>query len=273
MEFGSQAFFDRLYQGVSDGDVTIYEELDRVISRAAGGLVASKIPSADRNDVLQEVKLTVCKKITSFLRDSAENTPAQRNAWLVKIVQSKINDYYRKHFFRNTEDPTGDTPRWSPKEQSLEDYQADQHGTASSPEEVMLEKMRNKTIQDTCDNLMAHVCSLNLSPERIIAFFYNAVIFPLSAEKRRKKGDPTALLEALMGKELNQLSMQMKSDLSQLFGRKVPDWVFAPLDNKIEICPDKRFSMTQREITVVSSRTRSSLNKHRDKILGGDDNG
>ncbi|HIW93049.1 MAG TPA: hypothetical protein H9868_00755, partial [Candidatus Flavonifractor merdipullorum] len=112
MEFGSQAFFDRLYQGVSDGDVTIYEELDRVISRAAGGLVASKIPSADRNDVLQEVKLTVCKKITSFLRDSAENTPAQRNAWLVKIVQSKINDYYRKHFFRNTEDPTGDTPRW-----------------------------------------------------------------------------------------------------------------------------------------------------------------
>lgn len=273
MEFGSQAFFDRLYQGVSDGDVMIYEELDRVISRAAGGLVASKIPSADRNDVLQEVKLTVCKKITSFLRDSAENTPAQRNAWLVKIVQSKINDYYRKHFFRNTEDPTGDTPRWSPKEQSLEDYQADQHGTASSPEEVMLEKMRNKTIQDTCDNLMAHVCSLNLSPERIIAFFYNAVIFPLSAEKRRKKGDPTALLEALMGKELNQLSMQMKSDLSQLFGREVPDWVFAPLDNKIETCPDKRFSMTQREITVVSSRTRSSLNKHRDKILGGDDNG
>ena len=268
MEFGTQAFFDRLYQGVSDGDVQIYEELDRVVTGSVGGMVASKIPMADREDILQEIKLTVWKHLAAFLRKSVERTPAQRDAWLRQVTQSKINDYFRARCFCS-DDPDDEAPHWSSKEQSLEDYQADRSETASSAEEALMAKLRNKDDQQTCDNLMAHVCALNISPERIIAFFYNAVILPLSAGEKRKKGDPTALLKALSGKELQDLADQMKHDLALLFGRPVPDWVFAPLDNKIEACPKRVFSMSGREITVVSSRTRLSLCNHRDKILGG----
>lgn len=279
MEFGSETFFERLRQGVAQGDPDVYLELDRAVERSVRALVASKIPYAEREDVMQEIKLTVYRKLVGFLKRSAEYSPAQRNAWLQLVARSRINDYFRKNYFRLSPEEEErlrsqfqtqeKQEKWYPKFSSLDDQEMEGLTASSTPEENLLSKLRNQEDQNRCDRLIAYICGLRLPPERIVAFFYNVILLPLSAGDGRKKGDPTQIADMLAGRPLEELVREMERDLSRLFGRDFPDWVFSPLEDKLAADPRQVFRMNKREISVVSSRTRISLCKNREKILGG----
>ncbi len=278
MEFGSETFFERLRQGVSAGDPDVYLELDQAVERSVRATVANKIPLSEREDVMQEIKLTVYRKLVSFLKRSAEYSPAQRNAWLRAVAKSRINDYYRKNYLRLSPEEEeewrsvfhiSEEEQWRPKFPPLDEEDVVNIADPSTPEENLLSKLRNQEVQNRCDQLIAYVCGLRLPPERIVAFFYNVILVPLSANDGRKKGDPTQIADMLAGRPLEELVRQMKRDLSHLFGRRFPDWVFSPLEEKLSGAQGQVFHMNKREISVVSSRTRVSLCKNREKILGG----
>lgn len=266
MEFGYDTFFERLRQGVAQGDPDVYLELDRVVERSVAGMVAHKIPVSDREDVMQEIKLTVYRNLVKFLKRSADYSPAQRNAWLRLVAKSRINDYYRKNYLFLPPDQDASA---LPKFQSMDDEDVRLIASPFTPEHGLLNKSHNNENQDLCDRLIAYICGLRLSPERIVAFFYNAILIPLSANDSRKKGDPTWVVRNFSGRPLEELVRELKRDLSQFFGRDIPDWVFSPLEEKLDACPPQAFQMNEREISVLSSRTRTNLRQHRETILGG----
>ena len=93
MEFGSQNFFNRLKAGVTAGDPDVYVDLNDMVDRSVRYLVSAQVNASDVEDVLQEIKITVWRQMSFFLQSSADNTPSQRNAWLIKVTKSRINDF------------------------------------------------------------------------------------------------------------------------------------------------------------------------------------
>lgn len=96
MIFGSEQFFQKLKDGMRSGaGKTFYTSVLEEIEHDIRPRVASMVTYPDDDDVIQHILLAVWISLAKFVRTSADLSPAQRNAWLLRIVNNKIADYFR----------------------------------------------------------------------------------------------------------------------------------------------------------------------------------
>ena len=257
MEFGTQAFFERLKAGIASGSQEFYDELDAAVERSIGHMVRSKIQYPDSDDVMQNIKTEVWLRMSMFLNSSECRLPAQRNAWLKKVAVSKINDFYRKS-----------GPQ---KEVPLEEA-PDGDATAGRPSESLLLREAERLINyRRCCRAISHICSLDMTPDRLLAVLYNGIIIPLStAGEDKKKGAPAVLVRHFSGRPLSEMRAALWKALRCLLTSAPPETLLAPLDRKLQSgWADTPFRLTAREITLVTNRAKDSVRKHREQIMGG----
>ncbi|WP_294551572.1 hypothetical protein [uncultured Pseudoflavonifractor sp.] len=257
MEFGTQAFFERLKAGIASGDQEFYNELDTTVERSIGHMVRSKIQYPDSDDVMQNIKTEVWLRISMFLNSSECSLPAQRNAWLKKVAASKISDFYRKRSLK--------------QEVSLEET-TDGGPSSGRPSESLLLREADRLINyRRCCRAISHICNLDMTPDRLLAVLYNGIIIPLSsAGADKKKGAPAALVRHFSGRPLSELRSTLWKALCFLFTSAPPESLLEPLDRKLQDgWADAPFRLTPREITLVTNRVKGSVKKHREQIMGG----
>lgn len=220
MTFGSNEFFIKLKNGMtSGGSEEFYSEVLNVVKSQAYPRVASRVEYPDNDDVLQQILIAVWVSLAKYVVSSEHLTPAQRNAWLNRIIDNKIADYYREQY-TNREDISAEETFINLKQ------------LMESPD-AMLEKTEEiEDTQDYVNGIINFICSMDIAPEKIIAFFYSKVIYFLEAGGTLK-GSAKYAYEKINGKSLKELWQAFQLDLDVALDRHIPSNVLAPLREKI----------------------------------------
>ena len=208
MIFGSEQFFQKLKDGMRSGaGKTFYTIVLEEIEHDIRPRVASMVTYPDDDDVIQHILLAVWISLAKFVRTSADLSPAQRNAWLLRIVNNKIADYFRIRY-ANKEDPILD---------SMQEYFA---LTTLDPSISLEEDEDKHASEQQVDKLINYVCSLNILPEKIIAFLYSKVIFFLNSGGTLK-GSAKYAYDVLNGKRFCDVMPALQVDLDTALGRPI----------------------------------------------------
>lgn len=94
MEFGSEKIFSVISKCVETGNVEKYNELCSVILKDTQMLLRKKgVHPQLRDDIAQDVCISVLNHLVDFYSESVNKNSNQRNAWLGRIVINKVNDY------------------------------------------------------------------------------------------------------------------------------------------------------------------------------------
>ena len=99
-----------LVRALCEGDGSAFEELYRRFAPVAHGIILARVPPAHVEDLVQEVFLSVHRRIRS-LRD-----PNAFPGWLATIARNRAMDFHR-HVPR-TEELTEDSARREPEEEN-----------------------------------------------------------------------------------------------------------------------------------------------------------
>ena len=273
MHFGSDVFFNKLATGVEAGDIHIYDELDDLLDYSLRAYVKGNVPKADLDDVMQDIKLTVWKYLASYLDNSRHKSPEQRNAWLYKIAESRIADHYRRQAAQKGMKPTrniaDELPDTASEVQKTEHVAVEFIAEKAEyiPEHVVLSSVEQQINRKKCERIIEFICSMGLSPERIIAVLYNSIVFPLNAE--RQNGFPQTLVTEFTGMNLWDIRVRLLHDMSDTLGYPISESVFLALDEKLKRLEKTTFDMTAREITLATTNIRRATRERHEKILGG----
>lgn len=240
MDFGSETFFQRLRDGMlASADDTFYSGVLAGIEHDIRPRVASMVTHPDEDDVVQQILLAVWISLPKFVRTSSGLSPAQRNAWLLRIVNNKIADYFRT--------------RYTSKEELIIDDNQECSAPATFDPYVSLESDENNQIdEERIDNLINYVCSLNILPEKIIAFLYSKVIFFLNSGGKLK-GSAKYAYDVLNGKRFCDVMPALQADLDAALGRPVPKSVYDMLLKKIGL--DNMNCLLQIELQTITDST------------------
>lgn len=240
MIFGSERFFQKLKNGMLSGaDETFYAGVLEDIERDIRPRVAAVVAYPDDDDVIQQILLAVWISLAKFIKVSADLSPVQRNAWLLRIVNNKIADYFRIRY-ANLEDPILDyiperqvSPEFAPSAslEESEDKEADEHRV---------------------DKLIEYVCSLNILPEKIIAFLYSKVIFFLNSGGALK-GSAKYACKALDGKRFCDVMPALQADLDAALGRPLKQSIYDLLYEKIG--PENLDRSIEIELQAITNST------------------
>ena len=240
MNFGSDQFFYKLKNGMlSNANEAFYSDVLREIEREIRPKVSSLIAYPDNDDVIQQVLLSVWVSLAKFVRESGALSVAQRNAWLMRIVNNKVADYFR-YKYRDIEDTVLDD--------SQEYFSSPEYDPALS-----LENKENQCAGERrIDDLIAYICSLNILPEKIIAFLYSKVVFFLNSGGSLK-GSAKYAYETLNGKCFSEIMPVFQKDLDAALGRSVPQSIYDLLYRKIG--PDNMDCLLELELQTITDST------------------
>ena len=220
MNFGSDQFFYKLKNGMlSAANEAFYSDVLREIEHDIRPKVSSMIAYPDNDDVIQQILLSVWISLAKFVRVSESLSVAQRNAWLMRIVNNKIADFFRSKY-GNIEDTV------------LDDSQEYSSPPSCDPAFNLEKKENQRAEEQRVDDLLAYVCSLNILPEKIIAFLYSKVIFFLNSEGSLK-GSAKYAYDVLNGKRFSEIMPVFQIDLDTALGRSVPQSIYDMIYKKI----------------------------------------
>ena len=220
MTFGSNEFFIKLKIGMtSGGSEEFYSEVLDVVKNHAYPRIASRVEYPDSDDVLQQVLISVWVSLSKYVVSSEHFTPAQRNAWLNRIIDNKIADYYREQYAKR-------------EDISAEETLINLKHLMESPDTVLEKVEEIEDTQDYVNGIINFICSMDIAPEKIIAFFYSKVIYFLEAGGTLK-GSAKYAYEKINGKSLQELWQAFQLDLDAALDRHVPSSVLTSLREKI----------------------------------------
>lgn len=239
MVFGNDSFFNLLKSTMlQDPDNSSYSEILKIVENDVFSRILSKVDYPDCDDVLQQVLVSVWTSLAKFVLTSEDNTPAQRNAWLNRIVDNKISDYFRKQY--------------SIREVSIdEDISVLEGALEHDPYAEIEAKEIERGHQEKLDNALSYIFSLNIAPEKIIAFMYSKVIFFLK-HGGSIKGSAQYACEKLNGKSISEIKPIFFEDLQTSLGRKLPPTLLKQLEEKLSV-DDLSLEVHLREQTVNDS--------------------
>lgn len=80
----------RLVERISAGDEDAFGELYRMYAPMAHGIVLSRVPRNDVDDIVQEVFISAYKNISSLRDKNAVG------AWIAMIARNRATEYYRR---------------------------------------------------------------------------------------------------------------------------------------------------------------------------------
>lgn len=230
MTFGEHETFRLIGRALSEGEETDYDSLCRIIYDDAGALLKRRgrgLSRADAEDVLQDIVCKVIRNLPRFYQQSADKSPGERNAWLRTIVENEKNNYYRAKT-RELEQLEYDD--------AIGQYTEDDFVRRIAARDALLEALKGSF-------------AIATTPEKIMAFVYNRLLGALLG----RNGSPKGIVEEFEGVPLAVMYHRMTLDLSQALACSIPASVLAPLREKVEACPDRKFDLTPRTITDSSN--------------------
>lgn len=214
MGFGSDQFFYKLKQEVEkkDGDGSVYFLLNQEVKKVVYPIISNKIPMEYVEDVYQDVFFSVWKNIASYIINMEKKTECQRLAWLITVTKRRIADFYMKIKEIDSEtiyiDDVG--------------YEIVSDDKSSCDDNEFTLKMKN---------VLINLFSVSTSPEKIISFVYSKIILSIETTS----GKPSEASNMLKGMKLYEIFDMMKNDLEKCLQVKIPDSVYEPLVEKLEI--------------------------------------
>ena len=253
MKFGTDEFFEYIKDNLDvDKSSEFYIVLYKTVKKDVGGILYnSGIKYPDDEEILQDIQLAVTMGLVPFALSSDCNTEAQRNAWLKRIAKNKISDYYRKKY------------------RKLMDEVLSLYGVDETPviDEAIEALLNNR--QEDIVSLISFVCSLNTTPDKMMAFFLNKMV--LFYIKGNFNGDPTFISERFNGKLLRKMFIVVKRELSYLFTFDIPDNVYESLEKKLQAKEfyNSRFDLTPHAISECSSWILKKVRDSKNGLLGG----
>lgn len=258
MEFGSQQVFDYIKYNLSNAKNELwYDRLYAVVKGDVMGILSAyKLQKSDKDDIVQEVKLSVTLHLVQFVCDSEYKTKEQRNAWLRTIAKRKVMDFFRKKY-KSLEDSIEDVTLNLEKEKkylSCDDIE---------------KKLKENATETKLVRALSVLFSINTSPEKIIAFVFNRIIG--TTENSRKNGSPKEITDKFNGIEIQNMFEIMKQELQGLVSFEIPSSVYLPLIKKIEHATEQGkvkilFTLSPRGITDSSNWiTKKIREKEEDK--------
>ena len=215
MRFGTEEVFNYIRENITRSDDAWYSRLYNIIRADTLSVLSGyRLHKDDKDEIIQEVQISVTVHLSKFLKESENKSVDQRNSWLGKNVKNKMIDYLRK------------------KNRHLNEPFEVWHETGAFFDELeraqRIGECRQRLLRAIKD-----VCSIKTTPDKIIAFFLNKVIG--ATELDRRNGAPKQTVSLLSGKTLYEASEYVKTRIRTAVSFPVPDDVYIELDNKLNI--------------------------------------
>ena len=209
MKFGSEQFYQKLKSGMYSGaDEVFYTNILSEIENDIRPRVSSMVAYPDDDDVIQQALLAVWTSLAKFVRSSEELSVSQRNAWLMRIVNNKIADYYRSKYGSLDNAYLNDTREFV--------------APADMDPSILFERLDSQLDGERrIDAIIEYIFSLNILPEKIIAFFYSKVIFFIKSSGMIK-GSAKYAYDSLNGRKFSEVLPKFRQDLDFALGRALP---------------------------------------------------
>lgn len=155
------------------GDREAYSHVLRVISEYISRYLSKKLPPRDREDVIQEILLSIHK--ARFTYDN--NRPLM--PWVMAITRFRLNDYWRKQYgYRLAQDIDIDDIKnilWIDETKSMEDHEDISRVIKSLPpkqrEVIDLMYRQDKSVQEVADILNISVSAVKVAAHRSYKIF------------------------------------------------------------------------------------------------------
>lgn len=304
MHFSSEDFFNYMRQEIVNpaSSEEMYIKLVEILKADVSWKLYMRIERVeDREDVFQDICLSVFKNLTKFLLnpDSAE-CEANRFRWLFTIVDRKIADYYRKNYIEISYNPTEEeiiNKLEFARQKALDE------GKSQEEIDIMLEeerqkcykKLQNKVplevdpdngyvivdnantpekqviLDDIDDRLAEHIgkiLCIKTAPEKRLSYIYSKFIIP-TEWGGHISGKPKATEERLCGHTLFEILRMFKRDLPLALNKNIPDNIYSVIERDLnmldEIAGDNKL-IGERSFKLTSSRITSATNRIDDKL-------
>lgn len=265
--FGNEQYYQSLKRGILAGDETVMAQLLNDVNSYARPKVLTWVGADDADDVLMELDCRLLTHIASYLNQSDDKTPYQRQAWLKTLLNHTLYDYLDQSRFgesyrtRKQHEAEGKTAVTAPPV-SLEAWRESGGDLADvdSPEEDYLRHEESEVLNEIIES----VCALRIGPAEVLTFLYHNVVFFLEGESE-KKGYPAQTARRLEGKTLGELRDRLPDELERAAGCAVSPEVFSGLDQKLIGHRDDIYTFDAGKISASSSYSKKRVNERRKK--------
>ncbi len=246
--FGAESYYQWLKAGVLAGDMSVMEKMIRDVNAYALPQICKRFNKReDVEDILQELDLTLWKQVAKYVRESDQYHPFQRQSWLKKLIGGVIANYQRMVLAHQAA--------------SLEE-ERENRGVEPDDGGEMEAAIYDKLCNETLNQIIQDICSMRISPDKMLTFFYHNIVFFLGTGNGRN-GKPRETMERLQGKTLGQLRDELPRALRQATGCDVDEALFRRLDEKLGGHRDDVYQLYAREISIATSNSRKRLARMR----------
>ena len=254
MNFGTQSVFDYVRNMVTDPNCAEeYPVLYFVIRKDCMELLSTtNLPQEDKEDIVQEVQMSVFSGLVDYVEVYASKAPAQRNAYLQTILLRRRNELLRSRYKRK-----------HVSSYDVEDFPVELCGV----QDDMFDRLSDR---NELTNAFTLICSMKLPAEQIIAYLLGRC-----TALTGKNSKPALVAQQLAGMTLHEAARYTFDRLQEEFPFPMDRVVFAPLLEKLAETTgqgnygDGIFLLTPRKISNANSYIAEYLRKHQDRIIGG----
>lgn len=263
--FGDEQYYRSLKRGILEGDESVMTQMLEDVNNYARPKVLSWVGADDVDDVLMELDCRLLTHIASYMSQSDDKTPYQRQAWLKTLVNHTLYDYLDQNRFgesyrtRKHHEAEGKTSMDTPPV-SLEAWQ-ESGGDLAAAGSLEEDYLRHEE-SDVLNEIIRSVCTLRIGPAEVLTFLYHNVVFFLEGESE-KKGYPAQTARRLEGKTLGELRDRLPAELERTSGCSVSQELFRGLDQKLVGHREDLYTFDAGKISASSSYSRKRVNESR----------
>ena len=205
----------------------IYNDVKYYLGFKFGGGFSTE----DAEDIAQDVQIAVIRNLVSYC-SYAEEHGVSGNTWLVKIIENKVNDWFRK---KKREKDIGVISIDGLAESGLVDtvLYGDNKTVKKelSTEEIVV-------LKTELQEVVTKVCGLRTSVDRKLAFF---LIILSKAERNSEKGDVKSIEALFYGKAYFEIYGFLAAHMDGLLGAEATDVILKPVADIVMSCKDDIF--------------------------------
>ena len=254
MNFGKQTVFDYVRKMTADPESDDdYHILFGIVRHDCLSLLGGcKLSQEDKDDIIQNVQISVFSGLIRYVEQFANASEPQRNAYLRTILFRRRDDLLARNYKHGkTVSYDGD------------DFPLELCGTQDDMFDAL-------SAHETLQQALHFICKAPFPPAQIIGYLMSRSTAPSG-----KNGRPALVAQRLNGLPLQEAAQIAIEQIQAECPCPIDARIYMPLLNKLEqpTGHEKQdnpcFSMTPQAISTTNSRIANYLRKHRDQFNGG----
>lgn len=254
MNFGNQTVFDYVRKITTDPESDDdYHILYGIVRKDCLSLLYScNLSQEDKDDIIQNVQLSVFSGLIRYVETYANLSEPQRNAYLRTILFRRRDDLLARNYKRG--------PEISYDE---DDFPQELCGTQDDMFDAL-------STHEALQQALHFICKAPFPPAQIIGY-----LMTRSTSKSGKNGSPAEVARRLNGLPLWEAAQIVIEEIQAECPSPIDASIYMPLLNQLEqparheVQDTACFSMTPQAIYTTNSRIATYLRKHRDQFNGG----